>query len=218
MQNSLEKIEQDIKELRSLGEALISRPTDGVLGGIMKRTVALTKRHLEELDNLVTSRAYEAKLSLEIEEQKEKKEIDAPQSVDTEKESSEQLISEEKKELSVCCVAEAEPEVWEKKVASSLTDQLNDEVTAPTVQKERTLGEVIKPTEDLYRALSLNDTFRFSGELFQGDMGLMKEVLNKVSKSGSLDEAHLILSNYIDIKGESTEVVDFLEHISKHFA
>lgn len=218
MQNSLEKIEQDIKELRSLGEALISRPTDGVLGGIMKRTVALTKRHLEELDNLVTSRAYEAKLSLEIEEQKEKKEIDAPQSVDTEKESSEQLISEEKKELSVCSVAEAEPEVWEKKVASSLTDQLNDEVTAPTVQKERTLGEVIKPTEDLYRALSLNDTFRFSGELFQGDMGLMKEVLNKVSKSGSLDEAHLILSNYIDIKGESTEVVDFLEHISKHFA
>lgn len=218
MQNSLEKIEQDIKELRSLGEALISRPTDGVLGGIMKRTVALTKRHLEELDNLVTSRAYEAKLSLEIEEQKEKKEIDAPQSVDTEKESSEQLISEEKKELSVCCVAEAELEVWEKKVASSLTDQLNDEVTAPTVQKERTLGEVIKPTEDLYRALSLNDTFRFSGELFQGDMGLMKEVLNKVSKSGSLDEAHLILSNYIDIKGESTEVVDFLEHISKHFA
>ena len=57
------------------------------------------------------------------------------------------------------------------------------------VPASQILAERIKPATDLQHAISLNDSFRFTRELFAGDATRMNEVVRLCGGASSLDEA-----------------------------
>lgn len=95
------------------------------------------------------------------------------------------------------------------------------EISAPVEvepeYKPSVLGESIKLTESLRRAISLNDSFRFSRELFGGDVELMNRVLEQLSVMSSYKTALAFLSSKVNINEESEALNDFLELMKKYF-
>lgn len=106
---------------------------------------------------------------------------------------------------------------------SSVIDEPIVEISAPAEvepepeYKPSVLGESIKLTESLRRAISLNDSFRFSRELFGGDVELMNRVLEQLSVMSSYKTALAFLSSKVNLNEESEALNDFLELMKKYF-
>lgn len=83
--------------------------------------------------------------------------------------------------------------------------------------KSVVLGESIKLAAGLRHSISLNDSFRFSRELFKGDTDLMNRVVEQISVMSSYKTAVAFLSSKIEIDEEKEAVVDFLELLKKYF-
>ncbi|WP_288361940.1 hypothetical protein [uncultured Bacteroides sp.] len=83
--------------------------------------------------------------------------------------------------------------------------------------KSAVLGESIKLAAGLRHSISLNDSFRFSRELFKGDTDLMNRVVEQISVMSSYKTAVAFLSSKIEIDEEKEAVVDFLELLKKYF-
>lgn len=83
--------------------------------------------------------------------------------------------------------------------------------------KTAVLGESIKLAAGLRHSISLNDSFRFSRELFKGDTDLMNRVIEQISVMGSYKTAVAFLSSKVEIDEEKEAVVDFLELLKKYF-
>ena len=79
------------------------------------------------------------------------------------------------------------------------------------------LGERIRPGEDLKRLISLNDTFRFSRELFNGDNDLMNKVIQQIGEMSSMETAIVYLTSKIKVDNENETMNDFLELLKKYF-
>ena len=79
------------------------------------------------------------------------------------------------------------------------------------------LAERIKTAGDLRRSISLNDSFRFSRELFGGSMEQMNNVLHQIGEMSSLDAALVFLSSKIKVDEENEAMNDFVELLRKHF-
>lgn len=79
------------------------------------------------------------------------------------------------------------------------------------------LAEKIKPATDLRHSISLNDSFRFSRELFGGDMESMNRLLQQMGEMASLDAALVLLSSKIQIDEENEVMNDFMELLKKYF-
>ena len=133
-------------------------------------------------------------------------------------------IVEEYKE-SDTFVAEPEPPVVEETIEEeeeepvadeSVTEEsvfIEDEVSKPTV-----LGESIKLSAGgLRQSISLNDSFRFSRELFGGDTDLMNRVIEQISVMSSYKTAVAFLSSKADMNEENEAAIDFLELLKKYF-
>lgn len=129
-------------------------------------------------------------------------------------------------------VIEEEPVVVEEPVIveeslvieeSSVIDEPIVEISAPAEvemepeYKPSVLGESIKLTESLRRAISLNDSFRFSRELFGGDVELMNRVLEQLSVMSSYKTALAFLSSKVNLNEENEALNDFLELMKKYF-
>lgn len=91
------------------------------------------------------------------------------------------------------------------------------EVEMEPEYKPSVLGESIKLTESLRRAISLNDSFRFSRELFGGDVELMNRVLEQLSVMSSYKTALAFLSSKVNLNEENEALNDFLELMKKYF-
>ena len=116
-------------------------------------------------------------------------------------------IVEEYKE-SDTFVAEPEPPVVTEESVF-----IEDEVSKPTV-----LGESIKLSAGgLRQSISLNDSFRFSRELFGGDTDLMNRVIEQISVMSSYKTAVAFLSSKADMNEENEAAIDFLELLKKYF-
>lgn len=106
---------------------------------------------------------------------------------------------------------------------SSVIEEPIVEISAPAEvepepeYKPSVLGESIKLTESLRRAISLNDSFRFSRELFGGDVELMNRVLEQLSVMSSYKTALAFLSSKVNLNEESEALNDFLELMKKYF-
>ena len=84
--------------------------------------------------------------------------------------------------------------------------------------KPKVLGESIKLSAGgLRRSISLNDSFRFSRELFGGDTSLMNRVIEQISVMSSYKTAVAFLSSKINVNEENDAVNDFLELLRKYF-
>ena len=79
------------------------------------------------------------------------------------------------------------------------------------------LAERIKTAGDLRRSISLNDSFRFSRELFGGSMEQMNNVLHQIGEMSSLDAALVFLSSRSRSMKKMKLCNDFVELLRKHF-
>lgn len=79
------------------------------------------------------------------------------------------------------------------------------------------LGESVWASTDFRRSISLNDSFRFTRELFGGDSELMNRVVEQISAMSTLNAAIAFLSSKVGITEENEAMNDFLELLKKHF-
>lgn len=79
------------------------------------------------------------------------------------------------------------------------------------------LAERIRPITDLRHALSLNDSFRFAREWFEGDVARLNHLLNKLSEVHTLEEAVTLLKEETDIPQDSPALTEFEELLKKYF-
>lgn len=109
-----------------------------------------------------------------------------------------------------------EPEAVPAPVREVLTE------TAPvadnTAPASQILAERIKTAADLRHAISLNDSFRFTRELFNGDAARMNEVVQRLGKASSLDEAMSVFVSTVRPDEENEAAADFVELLKKYFS
>lgn len=191
-QKLLTDIELDVHELKYLMESFSKEPTQ-TLSELLKRSIERMQGRLDELSQEVDV-VEVSSLSSVI--------IQSPEPVVVEEdEEGDSLIVEE-----IPVITEEVPVVEEEPVI--------DKKEEP---KSAVLGESIKLAAGLRHSISLNDSFRFSRELFKGDTDLMNRVVEQISVMSSYKTAVAFLSSKIEIDEEKEAVVDFLELLKKYF-
>ena len=227
MQALLNDIELDIQELKCLMEA-VSRKPDSALREVAKRNIVQMRGRLdillEQLDrgalpeNELPDRiinpmpepvsAAAAAAAAEEEEEEEEEEI----VVGNPEKDEEPVIVPEAPEMPEPEQLEL-PEVTVEPAQSAEISMKIETSTASTP----ILAERIKTAGDLRRSISLNDSFRFSRELFGGNMEQMNHVLQQIGEMHSLDAALVFLSSKIKVEEENEAKADLVELLKKYF-
>ena len=114
---------------------------------------------------------------------------------------------------SVPCENASEPVVEEVIVETKVSADTETEEIKPS----SVLGESIKTSAGLRHSISLNDSFRFSRELFGGDVELMNRVVEQLSAMSSYKAAVAFLSSKVNFNEENETLRDFLELLKKYF-
>lgn len=225
MQALLNDIELDIQELKCLMEA-VSRKPNSALREVAKRNIVQMRGRLdillEQLDRgalpenelpdriinpmpePVSAAAEEAAAAAEEEEE----EI----VVGNPEKDEEPVIVPEAPEMPESEQLEL-PEVTVEPAQSAEVSMKIETNTASTP----ILAERIKTAGDLRRSISLNDSFRFSRELFGGSMEQMNHVLQQIGEMHSLDAALVFLSSKIKVEEENEAKADLVELLKKYF-
>lgn len=128
-----------------------------------------------------------------------------------------QVLNEEQTGIEVIQSVEVSEPVKES-MAEPLVESVREVAEAKTsLAMAPILAERIKPATDLRHSISLNDSFRFSRELFGGDMELMNRLLQQMGEMVSLDAALVLLSSKVQIDEENEAMNDFMELLKKYF-
>ena len=225
MQALLNDIELDIQELKCLMEA-VSRKPDSALREVAKRNIVQMRGRLdillEQLDrgalpenelpdriiNPMPEPVSAAAAAAEEEEEEEEEEI----VVGNPEKDEEPVIVPEAPEMPEPEQLEL-PEVTVEPAQSAEVSMKIETNTASTP----ILAERIKTAGDLRRSISLNDSFRFSRELFGGSMEQMNHVLQQIGEMHSLDAALVFLSSKIKVEEENEAKADLVELLKKYF-
>ena len=240
-QKLLTDIELDVHELKYLMDSFTKEPTP-TLSELLKRSITRMQGRLEELQQevdavqVISPSAVEE--TAEEEDEVAGSEEDSPviiQSLESvvvkEDEEGEAIVAEEKP---VVIAAAAETAEASAEAASSAEEEEQEEegkkeepaiVAEPVVEtvvkeeepKSAVLGESLKLSAGLRHAISLNDSFRFSRELFGGDTDLMNRVIEQISVMSSYKTAVAFLSSKVELNEEKEAVNDFLELLKKFF-
>nr|WP_270721099.1 hypothetical protein [Bacteroides fragilis]MDA1491474.1 hypothetical protein [Bacteroides fragilis] len=228
MQALLNDIELDIQELKCLMEA-VSRKPNSALREVAKRNIVQMRGRLDILleqldrgalpenelpDRIINpmpepvSAAAEAEAAAAAEEEEEEEEI----VVGNPEKDEEPVIVPEAPEMPESEQLEL-PEVTVEPAQSAEVSMKIETNTASTP----ILAERIKTAGDLRRSISLNDSFRFSRELFGGNMEQMNHVLQQIGEMHSLDAALVFLSSKIKVEEENEAKADLVELLKKYF-
>lgn len=201
-QKLLADIELDVHELKYLMDSFTKEPTQ-TLSELLKRSVARMQGRLDELSQEIDSVELVSLSSFVVEETVVKENEITAQEKDA------SVIIQSPKP--VIAVAAAEEEEEEPVIEEAPVIIKKEE------PKNAVLGESIKLAAGLRHSISLNDSFRFSRELFKGDTDLMNRVIEQISVMGSYKTAVAFLSSKVEIDEEKDAVVDFLELLKKYF-
>ncbi len=201
-QKLLADIELDVHELKYLMDSFTKEPTQ-TLSELLKRSVARMQGRLDELSQEIDSVELVSLSSFVVEETVVKEN----ETIAQEKDASVIIQSPEP----VIEAAEEEEEEEEPVIEEAPLIIKKEE------PKNAVLGESIKLAAGLRHSISLNDSFRFSRELFKGDTDLMNRVIEQISVMGSYKTAVAFLSSKVEIDEEKDAVVDFLELLKKYF-
>ena len=219
-QKLLTDIELDVHELKYLMDSFTKEPTP-TLSELLKRSITRMQGRLDELQQEVDAVQVTSPSAVEetVEETNEvaESEVDSPSII----QSLESVVVKEDEEEEII-VAEEKPVVALTEEGKKEEPALVEESVAETVVKEEepksvVLGESLKLSAGLRHAISLNDSFRFSRELFGGDTELMNRVIEQISVMGSYKTAVAFLSSKVEINEEKEAVNDFLELLKKYF-
>lgn len=126
---------------------------------------------------------------------------------------------EEEAEAAAAAAAEEEEEEEEgkKEEPAIVEEPVVETVVKEEEPKSAVLGESLKLSAGLRHAISLNDSFRFSRELFGGNTDLMNRVIEQISVMSSYKTAVAFLSSKVELNEEKEAVNDFLELLKKYF-
>lgn len=221
MQALLNDIELDIQELKCLMEA-VSRKPDSALREVAKRNIVQMRGRLDilleqldrgaipenELPDRIINPMPEPVSAAAAEEEEEEEEI----VVGNPEKDEEPVIVPEAPEMPEPEQLEL-PEVTVEPAQSAEVSMKIETNTASTP----ILAERIKTAGDLRRSISLNDSFRFSRELFGGSMEQMNHVLQQIGEMHSLDAALVFLSSKIKVEEENEAKADLVELLKKYF-
>ena len=245
-QKLLTDIELDVHELKYLMDSFTKEPTP-TLSELLKRSITRMQGRLEELQQevdavqVISPSAVEE--TAEEEDEVAGSEEDSPviiQSLESvvvkEDEEGEAIVAEEKPVViaaaaeTAAAAAEEEEEEEEEEAAEEEEEEegkkeepaIVEEPVVETVVKEEepksaVLGESLKLSAGLRHAISLNDSFRFSRELFGGNTDLMNRVIEQISVMSSYKTAVAFLSSKVELNEEKEAVNDFLELLKKYF-
>ena len=238
-QKLLTDIELDVHELKYLMDSFTKEPTP-TLSELLKRSITRMQGRLEELQQevdavqVISPSAVEE--TAEEEDEVAGSEEDSPviiQSLESvvvkEDEEGEAIVAEEKPvviaaaaETAAAAAAAAAEEEEEEEEGKKEEPAIVEEPVVETVVKEEepksaVLGESLKLSAGLRHAISLNDSFRFSRELFGGDTDLMNRVIEQISVMSSYKTAVAFLSSKVELNEEKEAVNDFLELLKKFF-
>lgn len=219
-QKLLTDIELDVHELKYLMDSFTKEPTP-TLSELLKRSITRMQGRLDELQQEVDAVQVTSPLTVEetVEETNEvaESEVDSPSII----QSLESVVVKEDEEEEII-VAEEKPVVAVTEEGKTEESALVEESVAETVVKEEepksvVLGESLKLSAGLRHAISLNDSFRFSRELFGGNTDLMNRVIEQISVMSSYKTAVAFLSSKVELNEEKEAVNDFLELLKKYF-
>ena len=112
---------------------------------------------------------------------------------------------------------EEEEEEGKKEEPAIVAEPVVETVVKEEEPKSAVLGESLKLSAGLRHAISLNDSFRFSRELFGGNTDLMNRVIEQISVMSSYKTAVAFLSSKVELNEEKEAVNDFLELLKKYF-
>ncbi len=202
-QKLLADIELDVHELKYLMDSFTKEPTQ-TLSELLKRSVARMQGRLDELSQEIDSVELVSLSSFVVEETVVKENEITAQEKDA------SVIIQSPKPV-IAAAAEEEEEEEEPVIEEAPVIIKKEE------PKNAVLGESIKLAAGLRHSISLNDSFRFSRELFKGDTDLMNRVIEQISVMGSYKTAVAFLSSKVEIDEERDAVVDFLELLKKYF-
>lgn len=239
-QKLLTDIELDVHELKYLMDSFTKEPTP-TLSELLKRSITRMQGRLDELQQevdavqVISPSAVEE--TAEEEDEVAGSEEDSPviiQSLESvvvkEDEEGEAIVAEEKPvviaaaaetaaEAAAAAAAEEEEEEEEgkKEEPAIVEEPVVETVVKEEEPKSAVLGESLKLSAGLRHAISLNDSFRFSRELFGGDTDLMNRVIEQISVMSSYKTAVAFLSSKVELNEEKEAVNDFLELLKKFF-
>ena len=135
-----------------------------------------------------------------------------------EDEEGEAIVAEEKPVVIAAAAETAAAEEEGKKEESAIVEEpVVETVVKEEEPKSAVLGESLKLSAGLRHAISLNDSFRFSRELFGGNTDLMNRVIEQISVMSSYKTAVAFLSSKVELNEEKEAVNDFLELLKKYF-
>ena len=234
-QKLLTDIELDVHELKYLMDSFTKEPTP-TLSELLKRSITRMQGRLDELQQevdavqVISPSAVEE--TAEEEDEVAGSEEDSPviiQSLESvvvkEDEEGEAIVAEEKPvviaaaaEIAAAAAEEEEEEEEGKKEESAIVEEpVVETVVKEEEPKSAVLGESLKLSAGLRHAISLNDSFRFSRELFGGNTDLMNRVIEQISVMSSYKTAVAFLSSKVELNEEKEAVNDFLELLKKYF-
>lgn len=241
-QKLLTDIELDVHELKYLMDSFTKEPTP-TLSELLKRSITRMQGRLDELQQevdavqVISPSAVEE--TAEEEDEVAGSEEDSPviiQSLESvvvkEDEEGEAIVAEEKPVVIAAAAETAAEEAAAEEAAAAAEEEeeegkkeepaIVEEPVVETVVKEEepksaVLGESLKLSAGLRHAISLNDSFRFSRELFGGNTDLMNRVIEQISVMSSYKTAVAFLSSKVELNEEKEAVNDFLELLKKFF-
>ena len=219
-QKLLTDIELDVHELKYLMDSFTKEPTP-TLSELLKRSITRMQGRLDELQQEVDAVQVTSPSTVEetVEETNEvaESEVNSPSII----QSLESVVVKEDEEGEII-VAEEKPVVVVTEEGKKEEPAIVEEPVVETVVKEEepksaVLGESLKLSAGLRHSISLNDSFRFSRELFGGDTDLMNRVIEQISVMSSYKTAVAFLSSKVELNEEKEAVNDFLELLKKYF-
>ena len=233
-QKLLTDIELDVHELKYLMDSFTKEPTP-TLYELLKRSITRMQGRLDELQQevdavqVISPSAVEE--TAEEEDEVAGSEEDSPviiQSLESvvvkEDEEGEAIVAEEKPvviaaaaETAAAAEEEEEEEEGKKEESAIVEEPVVETVVKEEEPKSAVLGESLKLSAGLRHAISLNDSFRFSRELFGGNTDLMNRVIEQISVMSSYKTAVAFLSSKVELNEEKEAVNDFLELLKKYF-
>ena len=114
-------------------------------------------------------------------------------------------------------VQEPQTVVEEAVIEEPVVEDEMEEKEAEDESETAVLGESIKMAAGLRHSISLNDSFRFSREIFGGDPELMNRVIEQISVMSSYKTAVAFLASKVSVNEENEAMIDFLELLKKYF-
>ena len=246
-QKLLTDIELDVHELKYLMDSFTKEPTPTLSELLKRSITRMQGRLDElqqEVDAVQVISPPAVEETAEEEDEVAGSEEDSPviiQSLESvvvkEDEEGEAIVAEEKPVVIAAAAETAAEEAAAEEAAAAAEEEEEEEeeeegkkeepaiVEEPVVEtvvkeeepKSAVLGESLKLSAGLRHAISLNDSFRFSRELFGGNTDLMNRVIEQISVMSSYKTAVAFLSSKVELNEEKEAVNDFLELLKKYF-